>query len=89
MLVRIAQLAVALSIPVAALLFAGRGLLPDLFTSDVLVQREVAEVLPLLLVIMVSQGWGGAGWGRVGRGGMRRRASMVRAGYTCNDTWHW
>lgn len=53
MLTRIAQLAVAASLPLAALLFAGRGLLPDLFTADVLVQSEVADVLPLLLVLMV------------------------------------
>ncbi|EFN54965.1 hypothetical protein CHLNCDRAFT_134737 [Chlorella variabilis] len=51
-LVRIAQLAVAVSLPLAAALFAGRGLLPDLFTEDVLVQREVAEVLPFLLLLM-------------------------------------
>ncbi|KAL4450047.1 hypothetical protein ABPG77_010716 [Micractinium sp. CCAP 211/92] len=51
-LVRIAQLAVAVSIPVAAALFAARGLLPDLFTGDALVRGEVAEVLPLLLVLM-------------------------------------
>jgi len=62
-LVRIAQLAVALSIPVALALFAGRGLLPDLFTEDVLVQREVAEVLPLLLLIMVRHSHArGAAW---------------------------
>ena len=52
MLVRIAQLAVAVSLPLAGALFAGRGLLPDLFTGDVLVQQEVAAVLPLLLIIM-------------------------------------
>ncbi|PRW57123.1 MATE family efflux transporter [Chlorella sorokiniana] len=51
-LARLAQLAVALSIPVAAALFLGRGLLPDLFTEDVLVRHEVADVLPLLLLIM-------------------------------------
>lgn len=33
-LARLAQLAVALSIPVAAALFVGRGLLPDLFTGE-------------------------------------------------------
>lgn len=52
-LVRIAQLAVAISIPVAAALFAARGLLPDMFTGDLAVRHEVAEVLPLLLVLMV------------------------------------
>lgn len=52
-LVRIAQLAVAVSIPVAVGLFAARGLLPDLFTGDLAVRHEVAEVLPLLLVLMV------------------------------------
>ena len=57
-LVRIAQLAVAVSLPLAAALFAGRGLLPDLFTEDVLVQREVAEVLPFLLLLMVRRGGG-------------------------------
>lgn len=51
-LVRIAQLAVAISIPVAAALFAARGLLPDMFTGDLAVRHEVAEVLPLLLVLM-------------------------------------
>jgi Na+-driven multidrug efflux pump len=51
-LVRIAQLAVAVSLPLAGALFAGRGLLPGLFTGDVLVQQEVASVLPLLLIIM-------------------------------------
>ncbi|KAL4452363.1 hypothetical protein ABPG75_008025 [Micractinium tetrahymenae] len=51
-LVRICQLAVAVSIPVAVALFAARGALPDLFTGDLLVRREVAEVLPLLLVLM-------------------------------------
>ncbi len=114
-LARLAQLAVALSIPVAVALFVGRGLLPDLFTGavcvggsawtcrdcrragatcahrscmavagglshsgaaggsvtatgpllltvwhslcaeDVLVRHEVADVLPLLLLIMVSR----------------------------------
>lgn len=53
-LVRIAQLAVAVSLPIAVALFASRGMLPGMFTEDAAVQREVAEVLPLLLVIMVT-----------------------------------
>ncbi|PSC72302.1 MATE family efflux transporter [Micractinium conductrix] len=51
-LARIAQLAVAASLPLAVALFAARGSLPGLFTDDSLVAAEVAEVLPLLLVIM-------------------------------------
>lgn len=55
-LARIAQLAVAMSLPLAALLFLGRAALPGMFTDDLAVQREVADVLPLLLAIMVSEG---------------------------------
>lgn len=71
-LTRIAQLAVAVSIPLGAALFASRGLLPDLFTADAGVRREVAEVLPLLLIIMV--GFGGLYLFGVGVG-------VVRVGY--------
>jgi Na+-driven multidrug efflux pump len=58
-LVRIAQLAVGLSLPLAAALFLARGSLPGLFTGDAGVQGEVAEVLPLLLILMVRRGEGG------------------------------
>ncbi|KAI3438217.1 hypothetical protein D9Q98_000654 [Chlorella vulgaris] len=51
-LVRVAQLAVAVSLPLAVGLYFFRSLLPGLFTDDVLVQGEVADVLPLLLLLV-------------------------------------
>lgn len=61
-LLRIAQLAVAVALPLGAALFASRALLPDLFTQDALVRQEVAQVLPLLLIIMVRYRRGAWCW---------------------------
>lgn len=49
---RIAQIAVGISLVVGAGLYAGRGVLPGLFTGDTVAVGEVAHVLPLLLVLM-------------------------------------
>lgn len=52
-LVRICELAVALSLPLMTVLFITRSTLPGLFTSDMAVVTEVAHVLPFLLLCMV------------------------------------
>ena len=51
-LARVAQLAVALALPLAVGLLVLRDTLPGVFTSDSIVIGEVAEVLPLLLVLL-------------------------------------
>lgn len=51
-LVRICQLAVACSIPVATVLFLYCDSLPGIFTGDAFVTSEVLTVLPLLLTLV-------------------------------------
>lgn len=51
-LVRCTQLAVMGSVPVGIGLCLGRDVLPGLFTNDIIVSAEVADVLPLVLLYM-------------------------------------
>jgi len=52
---RICQLAVAMSVPLALILFGARAGLPAIFTADAAVVADVSAVLPLLLLTMVSR----------------------------------
>lgn len=55
---RICQLAVAVSVPLAVILFASRSFLPLAFTPDSTVVTEVVRVLPLLLAFMPVEALG-------------------------------
>ena len=83
-----AQLSVALSLPLGAGALAARAALPALFTSDAGVSAEVAQVLPLLLLLMPLDALGtalegGAAWGGEGQGASA--AERVDAGGVQND----
>lgn len=49
---RISQLAVGTSLVLGLVLYAGRAVLPGLFTQDNVVLADISEVLPLILVLM-------------------------------------
>lgn len=51
-LVRCTQLALMGSVPVGIGLWWGKDILPGIFTNDVIVSAEVADVLPLVLLYM-------------------------------------